>query len=245
MLFDYRLSATAAAAVVIVCIVHAAAAISWERDLLGRLDNIRGLRALVAELADKVLILPLLRSCHTQSLVLVAQRLNLFVAHVVDNAVTKLVNGLEGVAVVCLRVKAVLHIHLFCVAEAIGNLLRQVPTSALNTNVNILDGSPGIAAAGGHLRGKIACVLSALITKSADSIINATEVVVQRIIQRGEAVSEAIGLLVNLANKGLLVNSGADVGLCSTRRSSTTAIAAEAIAAPSKQEEDDNPILLS
>ena len=146
--YSIRLSATAAAAVVIACIVHAAAAVGRERDLLGRLNNIRGLRALVAELADKVLILALLRSCQTQSLVLIAQRLHLFVAHVVDNAVAQLVDCLQGVAVVRLRIEAVLHIHLFCVAEAIGNLLRQVPAGALNANVNILNCRPGIAAAG-------------------------------------------------------------------------------------------------
>ena len=56
------LSATAAAAVVIACVVHATAAVSRERDLLRRLDNICRLRALITQLADKVLILALLRS---------------------------------------------------------------------------------------------------------------------------------------------------------------------------------------
>ena len=242
-------SATAAAAVVIACIVHATAAVSRERDLLGRLNNIRGLRALVAELADKVLILTLLRSCQAQSLILIAQRLHLFVAHVVDNAVAKLVNSLEGIAVICLSIKAVLHVHLLFVAEAIGNLLRQVPSSALNANANILNRRASIAAAGSHLRRQIACVLCTLIAQSADSVVDAAEVVVQRIIQRGEAVSKAIGLLVNLADKGLLVNGSANIGLSSTRCRSTSTItaakAAKTIAAPSKQKEDDNPILLS
>ena len=106
--YSIRISATAAAAVVIACIVHTAATVGRESDLLGRLNNIRGLRALVAELADKVLILTFLRSCQTQSLILVTKSLNLFVAHVVDNPIAQLVNGLERVAVVRLSIEAVL-----------------------------------------------------------------------------------------------------------------------------------------
>ena len=243
------MSATAAAAVVITCIVHAAAAVGRERDLLGRLNNIRGLRALVAKLADKELVLTLLRSRQTQSLVLITQSLHLFVAHVVDNAVAQLVDGLEGVAVIRLCIEAVLHIHLFCVAEAIGNLLRHVPASALNANVNVLNGRAGIAAAGSHLCSQIACMLCSLIAQSADSIINAAEVVVQVGVQAVKHVGQAIGLLVNLADKGLLVNSGTDIGLSSARRISTATItatkSAETIATPAEQEEDNNPNLLS
>lgn len=164
----------------------------------------------------------------------------------VNDTVAQLVNGLEGIAVVRLCVEAVLHIHLLKVAAAVRDLLRQVPASALNANVNILNCRTGIAAALSHLRGQIACVLSALIAQSTDSVVNATEVVVKGVVQRSEAVSEAIGLLIDLADKGLLINSGANIGLCSTRSAASVAIAAtEAITAPAEQEEDDNPILLS
>ena len=239
----------ATATAVICCVVHAAAAVSRECDLLRRLNNIRWLRALVAELADKVLILTLLRSCQAQSLILIAQRLHLFVAHVVDNPVAQFVDCLKGVAVVGLRIEAILHIHLFFVAETIRNLLGQVPASALNANANILNGSAGIAAAGCHLCGKVACVLCALISQSADSVVDAAEVVVQRVVQRGEAVGKAVGLLVNLADEGLLVNGGTDIRLSSARGVATITIAAaksaKTIAAPAKQEEDNNPTLLS
>ena len=202
------------------------------------------------DLVNQILILLGLRSRQAQSLILVAQRLHLFVAHVVDNPVAQFVNCLESVAVIRLCVKAVLHIHLLFVAEAIGNLLRQVPASALNANANILNGRACIAAALCHLCSQIACVLGTLIAKSADSVINATEVVVQRVVQRGETVSKAIGLLVNLANEGLLVNSGADIGLCSARCAASIAIATakaatKTVASPAEQQEDDNPILLS
>ena len=167
----------------------------------------------------------------------------------IDNAVAQLVDCLESVAIVRLSVKAVLHIHLLKVAAAVGNLLRQVPAGAFNSHVNVLNGSAGIAAALRHLCGQIACVLCALVAQSADSVVNAAEIVVQRVVQCGEAVSEAIGLLIDLADKGLLVNSGTDIGLCSARRSSTrtitAAIATKAVTAPAEQEEDDNPILLS
>ena len=92
-------------------------------------------------------------------------------------------------------------------------------------------------------------MLCALIAQSADSIVDATEVVVEGVVQRGKAVSKAVGLLVNLADKRLLVDSSADIGLCSTRSAAAVAtvvtVSAEAIAAPAEQEEDDNPILLS
>ena len=90
-------------------------------------------------------------------------------------------------------------------------------------------------------------MLCALIAKSADSVVNAAEVVVEGVIKCGEAVSEAIGLLVDLADKGLLVNSGTDIGLSGTRRTTTIAIsiattkAAETITAPAEQEQDNNP----
>lgn len=92
-------------------------------------------------------------------------------------------------------------------------------------------------------------MLCALITKSADSIVDASEIVVQRVVQRGETVGKAVGLLVNLADKRLLVNSGANVGLSCTRSRSpgtiTAAKAAKTIATPTKQQEDNNPNLLS
>ena len=94
-------------------------------------------------------------------------------------------------------------------------------------------------------------MLCALIAQSADSVVDATEIVVQRVVKRGKAVSKAIGLLVNLADKRLLVNSRADIGLSGTRSDATIAVtiaaakSAETIAAPAEQQEDDNPILLS
>ena len=69
-------------------------------------------------------------------------------------------------------------------------------------------------------------MLCALIAQSADSVVNASEVVVEGVVQRGEAVGKAVGLLVNLADERLLVNSGADVGLCSTRSAAAVTIAA-------------------
>ena len=86
-------------------------------------------------------------------------------------------------------------------------------------------------------------MLCALIAQSADSVVDAAEVVVQRIVQRGEAVSKAVGLLIDLADKGLLVNSGADIGLCSARCAAAIAAAvtiaaakaAETIMAPAEQ----------
>ena len=57
------------------------------------------------------------------------------------------------------------------IAAAIGNLLRQVPASALNANINILNCCAGVAAAGSQLRRQVACVLCALIAKSTDSIV--------------------------------------------------------------------------
>ena len=240
----------APAAAVISGIIYATAAVSRECDLLGRLNNIRWLRALVAELADKVLILSFLRSCQAQSLILIAQRLVLLVLQVLQNTVGRCINRLEGVAVVRLRIKAVLHIHLFCVAEAIGNLLRQIPASALNANVNILNCRSGITAAGSQLCRQVACVLRALIAQSADSVVNSTEIVVKRIVQRGEYVCDAVGLLIDLADKSLLVNGGTDICLCSTRSAATIAAAvtiatAGPISTPAEQQEDNQPNLLS
>ena len=91
-------------------------------------------------------------------------------------------------------------------------------------------------------------MLCALIAQSADSVVDATEVVVKRIVQRGEYVCDAVGLLIDLADKSLLVNGGTDICLCSTRSATTGTIAtktAEAITTPAEQEEDNNPNLLS
>ena len=164
----------------------------------------------------------------------------------VNDPITQLVNGLESVAVVRLCVKSVLHVHLFQVAATIGNLTGQGVGVKHALRGVVLNCRPGIAAALRKLRGQVASMLCALIAKSADSVVDATEVIIKGVVQRGEAVSKAIGLLVNLADKGLLVNSGSNVGLCSTRRRSTSTItAAKSITAPAEQEQNDNPILLS
>ena len=92
---------------------------------------------------------------------------------------------------------------------------------------------------------KIACVLRTLIAQSADSVVDSTEIVVQRVVQRGECVGDTVGLLVDFANEGLLIDSGANIGLSSTRRRSPStvaaAIAAETITTPAKQEQDHDP----
>lgn len=165
----------------------------------------------------------------------------------VDDAIAQLVNGLEGVAVVRLCVKAVLHIHLLQIAATVGNLAGQVVGVEHALSGVILDSRAGIAATLSHLCRQVVSVLSALIAQSTDSVVNAAEVVVERVVQRREAVSKAIGLLVNLADKGLLVNSRSNISLCSTRSVATVAaaIATKAITTPTKQQEDNNPNLLS
>ena len=88
-------------------------------------------------------------------------------------------------------------------------------------------------------------MLCALIAKSADSVVNATEVVVQRVVQSGECVCDAVGLLVDLADKCLLVNGSANIRLRSTRCRSTgaitSAISTKAVTASAEQQKYDNP----
>ena len=234
-------SATAATIATASVVIAVAIAIRSSVRIAG---NVSGNGARL-NLVNQILILFGLRGSKAQSLILVTQSLGLFGVQVVDDAIAQLVNGLEGVAVVRLCVKAVLHIHLLQIAATVGNLAGQVVGVEHALSGVILDSRAGIAATLSHLCRQVVSVLSALIAQSTDSVVNAAEVVVERVVQRGKAVSKAIGLLVNLADKRLLVDGSTDIGLCSTRSATAVTIAAtkaaEAIAAPAEQKEDNNP----
>lgn len=95
-------------------------------------------------------------------------------------------------------------------------------------------------------------MLCALITKSADCVVNTSEVLIDCVVQSISAVSKSVSLLVELRDESLLVYSRPYICLCSTRSTSasvSSAVAAESvsksIATPAKQEQNDDPILLS
>lgn len=231
-------------------------------------DNIRGNRASLSiktESANEFRclcflicgdesVLCALRSRETECLILVAESLNLLVAHIVDDSVTKLVDSLEGVAVVCLSIKSALQIHLFYITATIGNLLGEIPTCAFDSGINILDRAASITATLCKLCGKSVHARLVLITEGADCVVDSAEVVVEGVIECGKAVSESVSLLINLADESLLIDSRADICLSSARGTATSAavtagITAEAVAkattAPTKEEKDDDPNLLS
>ena len=99
-----------------------------------------------------------------------------------------------------------------------------------------------ITATGCKLCAHVVKALLILIAKSTDSVVNSSEIVVQSIIECSKCVCQSVGLLIQFAYEGLLIDSFSYICLCSAVRA-ISAKATESSTAPSEhaKEKQNNP----
>lgn len=164
-----------------------------------------------------------------------------------------------------MHIETILHISLFKIAAASGNLCLQVVANGVNASVKLIGvecvavlhicyASPCITATLSDLRGQTISKLCDIVSEGTNGIVNTSKVVVEGIVQSGEGVRNTVGLLVNLADEGLLVNGRADVsgsctgavGAVATALGATATVAIAITEATTECEKKyDYPILLS
>lgn len=168
----------------------------------------------------------------------------------VVDPVTELVDSLKSIAVVRLRVKAALEVHLLHIAAAVGKLAGDIPSCSLNTCVHVLDRRTCVAEALCELSGERMNACLILISKVTDSVVYTVETIHSSVVECVCRVGDTVGNAVKLADERLLIDSGSHVSLSSAGRTasgtacteSATAKAAEsAVSVVAEQEKDDDP----
>lgn len=125
------------------------------------------------------------------------------ILELIDLGLHEEVHNLAGVAI--LVVDNVPGVIVYVVVE-IAEVGGHVVIHAVNPTLNA-------AAAGGKLCAQSIKAGLRLETEGAYSVVDATEIAVKGAVERGEGIGKAVGLLVKLGNKGLLVNGAPYVGL--------------------------------
>ena len=221
-----------------VCVVDSTAAVSGESHRLGRLNHEGGLRTIVAGAPDEfgngtinsstdVSVLCGLRSLELQGLVLCGQSSNLVVGQEVQN---------------CTAVR-------ICVVDDVtGGVLDSVLQSAgLGCHIvaHAVNGSLGGAAAVSDLVGKSVDAGLSVVAVLEDCGVNAVKALTQSAVNAVDARQNRIG---SEGSGQVCLSSGsaaARISVAAALTAAVTAVTAEAIATPAKQQEDDDPNLLS
>ena len=237
------LERAATTAAVVASVVGLAATVGGKSHGLRGLYHIRRSGAGIGvKTADEILVLLCLRSGKAQSHILITQSLSFLVVQVVDDAVTQLVDGLQGVAIVRLSIKAALHIHLLNVTATGSNLLLDGTGVHRVAISNILDASLNITATRSQLRLNCVAVLQSLIAQSANGVVDIAEIAIQGVGQLKSRIANTVVNPVQFAlNRGEIC--GKDIPVSCTA-AVTAAKAAVTVAPPAEQQEDDDPNLL-
>ena len=238
--------AAAAATTMLLTKLYLTAAIQRETDRSRRLDNIGGLGAISAQTTGEsrnaridgsanVSVLCALRSRKLEALVFGSQSRNLVLHEEVKN--------LSGVVVLTIDNVAGVGVH------GVANVAK----TFCHVEVYAVDGSLSLVAAIGQLMRNTINAALEIVAQRTQGIVYTVESCGDGVVECVGAVGDAVGLLIQLAYKGLLVNSRPHISLSSAGMATTTAtgvafattitaVAAEAPAASaSEQEQEDNP----
>lgn len=239
-------AAATTATAVLLAKLYLTAAVQRKADRSRRLDNIRRSGTISAQTADKLRglcllvggnkgVLCALRSRELKTLVFGSQSGNLVLSEEIKNC--------TGVVVLAFQNISGVGVH--------G--IADVAQTFSNVEVYTVDGSLSLAAAVGQLMRNAVNTALEIVAQRAQGVVYTVEACGDGVVECVGAIGDAVGLLIQFAYKGLLIDSRSYICLSSTGMAAATAtgvafattiaaVAAEAPAATTgKEEKQDNP----